>query len=87
MLNMYAAKWCPHCRKTEEYLKKNNIEFNYIDIEIQPDEVLRKVIEVNGGFDWIVPTLENNGIWRKGKIFNESELARDLKNMGIGGQK
>ncbi len=84
MLNMYAARWCPHCRKTEEYFMKNNIEFNYIDIETQPDDVVHKVIEVNGGFDWVVPTLEYNGIWREGKVFNETELARDLMNMGIG---
>jgi mycoredoxin len=86
MLNMYAARWCSHCRKTEEYLKKNKIEFNYIDIEIQPDEVVRKVIEINGGFDWVVPTLEFNGKWREGKVFNEAEIAIDLRNMGICGQ-
>jgi mycoredoxin len=63
----------------------NNISYNYIDIEIQPDEVVRKVIEVNGGFDWVVPTLEYNGIWREGKVFNENELILDLKKMGIGG--
>lgn len=85
MLNLYAARWCPHCMKTEEFFKKNNIKYNYIDIESQPDEVVRKVIEVNGGFDWVVPTLEYNGKWREGKVFNEAELARDLKNMGIGG--
>ena len=85
MLNLYAARWCPHCVKTEEFFKKNNIRYNYINIESQPDEVVRKVIEVNGGFDWVVPTLEYNGKWREGKVFNEAELARDLKNMGIGG--
>lgn len=80
---MYAARWCHHCMKTETFLRKNNIEFNYIDIEIQPDEVVRKVIEVNGGFDWVVPTLEYKGIWREGKVFNENELILDLKNMGV----
>ncbi|RPH51075.1 MAG: glutaredoxin family protein [Desulfobacteraceae bacterium] len=85
MLNMYAARWCPHCRKTEEYLMKRKIEFNYIDIEVQQADIVSKVIKANGGFDWVVPTLEYNGIWREGKVFNETELARDLMNMGIGG--
>lgn len=85
MLNMYAARWCSHCKKTEEYLRKKNFEFNYIDIEIQPPETVAKIIEVNGGFDWVVPTLEYNGKWRPGKVFNEAELELDLINMGIGG--
>jgi mycoredoxin len=69
--------------KTEKFFKKNNIRYNYIDIETQPEEVVRKVIEVNGGFDWVVPTLEYKGIWREGKIFNEKELILDLKKMGV----
>lgn len=84
MLNLYAARWCPHCVKTEEFFKKNSISYNYIDIEVQSEDVVRKVIEVNGGFDWVVPTLEFKGVWRKGKVFNEGELIQDLKNMGIG---
>ncbi len=83
MLNLYAAKWCIHCKKTEEFLNKNKIEFNYIDIEAQADDIVKKVIDVNGGFDWVVPTLEYKGFWRKGKIFNEEELTGDLKKLGI----
>jgi len=83
MLNVYAAIWCPHCRKTVDFLKENKIEFNYINIEKSPDDVVKKVIEVNGGDDWVVPTLEYNGKWRKGKVFNASELKKDLLKMGV----
>ena len=83
MLNVYAAAWCPHCTDTVDYLKKNNIEFQYIDIEKQPDHIVRKVIEVNGGDDWVIPTLEFNGKWREGKIYNEIELRADLTDMGV----
>lgn len=83
MLNVYAAAWCPHCTDTVDYLKKNNIEFQYIDIEKQPDHIVRKVIEVNGGDDWVIPTLEFNGKWREGKIYNEIELRADLDAMGV----
>ncbi|MEH0022228.1 MAG: glutaredoxin family protein [Desulfobacter sp.] len=83
MLNVYAAAWCPHCTDTVDYLKKNNIEFQYIDIEKQPDHIVRKVIEVNGGDDWVIPTLEFNGKWREGKIYNEIELRADLAAMGV----
>ncbi|MDY0219896.1 MAG: glutaredoxin family protein [Desulfobacterium sp.] len=86
MLKIYSASWCPHCTKTVEYLKKNKIEFKYIEIEKQPDEAVKKVIQVNGGDDWVVPTLEFNGKWRPGKIYNEFELYFDLKEMGVIGQ-
>ena len=83
MLKVYAAGWCPHCTRTVEYLKSNQIEFEYLDIEKQPRDVVGKIVEVNGGVDWVIPTLEFNGLWREGKVFNEMELAADLKKMGL----
>jgi mycoredoxin len=83
MLKVYAAKWCPHCVRTVEYLNQNHIDFEYIDIEKQPKDVVDKIVEVNGGVDWVVPTLEFNGQWREGKVFNEQELAADLKKMNV----
>ena len=83
MLKVYAAKWCPHCTKTIEYLKKNKIDFQYFEIEKQSENTIQKIIKVNGGDDWVVPTLEFNGIWRAGKIYNEKELASDLKKLGL----
>ena len=83
MLKVYAAKWCPHCTKTIEYLKKNKIEFQYFEIEKQSENTIQKIIKVNGGDDWVVPTLEFNGKWRPGKIYNEKELASDLVKLGL----
>lgn len=83
MLNVYAATWCPHCIRTVEFLKSRGVDFNYIDIEKASPEVERKVVEVNGGDDWVVPTLEYNGKWRPGKVFNEKQLISDLKEMGL----
>jgi len=83
MLQVYAAKWCPHCTKTIEYLKNKQIEFEYIEIEEQTENIIQKIIEVNGGDDWVVPTLEFKGKWRVGKVFNEMELSFDLKQLGV----
>lgn len=83
MLNVYAAKWCPHCQATVAFLKKKSVPFNYIEIEEQPDDVVRKVVEVNGGDDWVVPTLELDGRWRPGKRFDEAGLVSDLRSMGL----
>ena len=83
MLTIYAAKWCPHCTQTIEYLKRINIKFEYIEIEEQPKNIIQKIIDVNGGEDWVVPTLEFNGKWRKGKLFDEKELISDLQKLGL----
>jgi len=83
MLKVYAAKWCSHCSKTIEYLKTNNIEFEYCEIEKQSKEIIQTIIEANGGHDWVVPTLEFNGKWREGKIFDEKELRSDLQKLGL----
>ena len=82
MLNVYAVDWCPHCQKTLEFLKENRIEYNYIDMETQPNDVVEKIIAVNGGEDWVVPTIEFKGRWRKGKVFNAQELKKELIDMG-----
>jgi len=83
MLKVYAASWCPHCVATIAYLKKKGIAFEVIDIETADPETTAKVVEVNGGDDWVVPTLENAGKWRPGEVFDEKKLAADLKKLGI----
>ena len=83
MLNIYAVSWCPHCQKTVEFLKENQIDFNYIDMESQPEDVVKKIVDVNGGVDWVVPTIEFNGKWRKGKTFDARTLSEDLVDMGV----
>ena len=83
MLKVYAAQWCPHCIKTIEYLKEHNIEFEYIDMDTASEEIINKIIEVNGGDDWVVPTMEFNGKWRPGAIYVKEMLEADLKEMGV----
>ena len=69
--------------ETIKYLEKNKIAFEVIEIEKQPDHIVQKVIDANGGEDWVIPTLELNGKWREGKVFNEAELKADLAAMGV----
>lgn len=83
MLKVYAAEWCSHCVRTIEYLKMKKIEFDYLDIEKQDKHIVDKIVEVNGGMDWVIPTLEFNGRWREGKVFDEKKLAADLKELGL----
>lgn len=83
MLIVYSTFWCPHCTKTEKHLKSLGIEFKSVNIETAPGETVQQVVDANGGIEWVVPTLEYNGKWRKGKIFNARELEKDLREMGV----
>ena len=86
MLKVYGAQWCPHCVKTVNYLREHDIEFDYVNIDTIDPEMERKIIEVNGGDDWVIPTLEFNGNWREGKKFNAKQLAKDLIKLGVIGE-
>lgn len=83
MLHVYAAGWCPHCTKTIAFLQKHGIAYTWMEMEEQPKEVIEKIIQVNGGDDWVVPTLEYKGKWREGRFFNETTLLSDLKALGV----
>lgn len=63
--------------------QKNNVPFEALDIEKQPEKIVKKVVEVNGGDDWVVPTMEYNGQWRPGQVFNAKKLEADLKAWGL----
>jgi len=68
---------------TVRYLQEKSIPFTYYEIEEQPEDVIKKVINANGGEDWVVPTLEYNGKWREGMVFKRKSLEKDLKELGI----
>lgn len=82
-LQLYALEGCPHCRKAIAYLEEHGISFVYHDIEKQPPETMKKIIEVNGGKDWVVPTLEYNGKWIAGEVFDEKRFSQHLKQLKV----
>ena len=58
MLNVYAASERPYYRKA--------IEYNYIDMGTQPESVVKKVVDINGGNNWGCSLeLEYDGKWEK----------------------
>ncbi len=83
MLKVYAWDQCPHCRKTVEWLTEHHVPFRYLEIEEQPQSVIDKVIQINGGDDWVVPTMEFRGVWRPGQVFDAAKLEGDLRKMGV----
>lgn len=58
-LKLYGADWCPDCRRAKAFLVKNNIQFEFIDVDLDEDAT-RLVEKINGG-KRIIPTLDLNG--------------------------
>jgi mycoredoxin len=83
MLKVYAAKWCPHCVRTIQFLHEKEVEFEYIEVEEQSPSVIAELVKENGGHDWVVPTLELNGAWRPGQVFHPGKLEKYLIEMGL----
>jgi thioredoxin reductase (NADPH) len=54
-INFYGADWCPDCQRAKAYLKKNNIDFNFIDVDLDKDATSR-VEAINNG-KRIIPTI------------------------------
>lgn len=52
---LYGADWCPDCRRAKAYLKENNIESTFIDVDLDK-EATAKVEAINNG-KRIIPTV------------------------------
>ena len=56
---MYAISTCAWCKRTKQFLKDNNVEFEYVDVDLCNDEEQEKVereISRRGG-ELVFPTL------------------------------
>jgi thioredoxin reductase (NADPH) len=54
-LKLYGADWCPDCRRAKNYLKEHNVEFEFIDVDLDA-EATTLVERINKG-KRIIPTL------------------------------
>lgn len=55
----YGADWCPDCRRAKQFLKDNNIEFQFVDVDLDSDAT--KLVESINKGKRIIPTLIING--------------------------
>ena len=55
----YGADWCPDCRRAKAFLKEHNVEFTFIDVDLD-EEATKKVEKINNG-KRIIPTIIING--------------------------
>ncbi len=58
-LKLYGADWCPDCRRAKTYLKENNIDFEFVDVDLD-ESATRLVEKINKG-KRIIPTIDFNG--------------------------
>ena len=58
-ITLYGADWCPDCRRAKAFLSENNIDFTFIDVDL--DEAATKKVEAINKGKRIIPTLIING--------------------------
>jgi thioredoxin reductase (NADPH) len=58
-ITLYGADWCPDCLRAKAYLKENNIDYNFVDVDLD-EEATRRVESINKG-KRIIPTIIING--------------------------
>ncbi len=57
---LYGADWCPDCRRAKKYLSSNDVNYQFIDVDVH-DWATDKVIEINKG-KRIIPTITINNV-------------------------
>lgn len=56
---LYGADWCPDCRRAKAFLRENELNFEHVDVDQDP-EATETVIRLNKG-KRIIPTILING--------------------------
>lgn len=57
---IYGAEWCGDCRRSKRFLDRNNVAYEYINIE-EDAAATKKVIEINGGMKSIPVIIFEDG--------------------------
>lgn len=56
VVRVYGADWCGDCRRAKDFLQKNEVVFDFVDVDLD-EQATRKVEKLNGG-KRIIPTIE-----------------------------
>lgn len=54
-IQFYGANWCPDCQRAKAYLQKNKINFDFIDVDLDPSA--SKLVESINKGKRIIPTI------------------------------
>jgi thioredoxin reductase (NADPH) len=58
-ITLYGADWCPDCRRAKSFLKENNIQYTFVDVDLD-ESATKRVEQINNG-KRIIPTILING--------------------------
>ncbi|MDO6738482.1 FAD-dependent oxidoreductase [Wenyingzhuangia sp. 2_MG-2023] len=75
-ITLYGADWCPDCRRAKSYLDSNNINYTFVDVDID-QEATQKVESINNG-KRIIPTVIIND-----KPYTNPDNAKLASTLGI----
>jgi len=73
---LYGADWCPDCRRAKAFLEENNVDYTFIDVDLD-QEATAKVEAINNG-KRIIPTAII-----KGKSYTNPENIELASVLGI----
>ncbi|MFT4697096.1 MAG: thioredoxin reductase (NADPH) [Flavobacteriaceae bacterium] len=73
---LYGADWCPDCRRAKAYLQENNIEYTFVDVDLDKEATAR-VEAINNG-KRIIPT-----IIIEGKFYTNPDNVKLASLLGI----
>jgi glutaredoxin-like protein NrdH len=80
VIKVYALSTCPWCKKVKKLLKDNNIEFDFIDVDLAQGEEQQKALaeieELTGRRSFPVTVINDQVI----QGFKKEELEEALKN-------
>ena len=54
-IKLYGADWCPDCVRAKTFLKENNVDYTFIDVDL--DEAATKKVEAINNGKRIIPTV------------------------------
>ncbi|MDQ3099618.1 MAG: NrdH-redoxin [bacterium] len=77
-IKFYGATWCPDCRRSKQFLDDNNADYEYINLDENPDAA-DEVVRINNGYQSI-PTI----VFPDGKVLVEpsnEELKQAMSDM------
>ena len=74
---VYGADWCSDCRRAKQFMDEHNIQFDWIDIEVN-EEARETVKKINNGRR-IIPTI----IFQDGSVLVEPSNTALGRKLGI----
>ncbi len=74
---VYGADWCGDCRRSKKFLDANQVNYTYIDVERNPEQI-EVMQQYNGGLQSI-PTI----IFPDGRVLVEPSNPLLAENLGL----